>query len=477
MNTDEFVQAIIDESESEIEYPAWWMSEEQNINHLHIHPYPTPLGYKQINANDAIDDENDINEEKEHFYPSPKQINQPLVPPNDNQYNGNNPNIISSLDYELQLIYKKLLLWSIIAFIVSFSTLIGGFYFYKLKGLILNILVLFSTFFGIFCGFYKENKQQKKALRKLKCLLIYFIICSIFIFILFLIELIYLLLLPINNRPTHNINIHLSVLIGTIIFFLGGIVFWLILVFFYIDLIARACLKRGRIGYIVKQINNSFWFKIFALMICFRLKFRNIRRHLTHMTGINFVALKPILSMDKMVNKQLIKVCVKEHEEAKIKAILEEGGDTLSFIDIVNVVDGHRFNCFKCHNGRNNEGEYSIDYLMIVFRTICILIIFYVFLPLFMLIFCVLLISIPGNIVLNMMKLICGCQCNVKSVYHIFAHFIGFLCWIYVWFWIICANPTIYGNWNWNTQCNMWNYSMFVFVRSVIKAVIAPIFN
>eukprot|EP01083_Nonionella_stella_P174733 606580_1 len=287
-----------------------------------------------------------------------------------------------------------------------------------------------------------------------------------------------------NTVNTHK-NVRFPVLFGNFIFFFGGIMFWMILVLFHIDLISRAALKRGRIGFIISDFNkkhnaemhgfnalqnSSFWVQIFGMIICFRCRFRNVRRGLTNITGINFVKLKPILSMDNEAKKHDANG---EHEEDKIKAILEEG-------DAVDIVYGPRFikGCFACNDDGEKEGSDSNGSVCkSLFKAICLLSLLYMFLPFWLLMICVLLVSLPGSVLINVIQAICGCDCRIHSTYNISSVFVGFVLWIYLWFWVICPDATMYGEWNWNAQCNMWYYSMFIYVRSVFKGITVSLFH
>eukprot|EP01083_Nonionella_stella_P174734 606581_1 len=238
-----------------------------------------------------------------------------------------------------------------------------------------------------------------------------------------------------NTVNTHK-NVRFPVLFGNFIFFFGGIMFWMILVLFHIDLISRAALKRGRIGFIISDFNkkhnaemhgfnalqnSSFWVQIFGMIICFRCRFRNVRRGLTNITGINFVKLKPILSMDNEAKKHDANG---EHEEDKIKAILEEG-------DAVDIVYGPRFikGCFACNDDGEKEGSDSNGSVCkSLFKAICLLSLLYMFLPFWLLMICVLLVSLPGSVLINVIQAICGCDCRIHSTYNISSVFVGLFC-------------------------------------------------
>lgn len=502
---EQLIQNVIYESEYEVEDIAWWMTGEKQQNHVNIddeHHYPTPAGYQQINADENENDQFDQNPNHGHFYPPPTQLNQPLVPSSsdndvlqpgninndsikDKAINNKDPSIaIEPINFELKLIYKKLLLSSIIILIIAILTLLGAIKtsWYNPKGIIFNILIILTAIHGIICGIYTD-KYKHLIIWKLKVLLIYFIICCIISTVLFGIEFVDLILLPITNWSIASSHI---VLIGHFIFFLGGIIFWIIFTFFYIDLISRACLKRARIGLIISTLNDdhaTIWNKILSAIIWFRCKFRKIRRGLTTMTGINFVKLRPILSIKNMVNNgkenNMNNIqSDKEHEEEKIKAILEEG-------DGQNMISN--WNCFACDNDGNEKEQNQRQHYnkcgfthccSVIFKTLCILVILYILLPLFLLIIIILLISIIGVILVNIIQTICDCDCvRFKSIYHILAMFVGFICWIYLWFMVICndANTTSMHDqaaWNWDAQCSMWNESLFVLVDSMIKELL-----
>merc|ERR1711933_413016 len=81
-------------------------------------------------------------------------------------------------------------------------------------------------------------------------------------------------------------------LVGCMISFVFGILFWTVFVMFYIDLCARAVLKRGRIDFVIihlkKDANSSrLWMKFYFFVIWFRLRFRSLRKMLSRLTGIH----------------------------------------------------------------------------------------------------------------------------------------------------------------------------------------------
>ena len=129
--------------------------------------------------------------------------------------------------------------------------------FYNWNGITFNIFVLIGGIIGLQSGYYYDFKHGRNAkklqIRKLKILLLYFIICIIFSIIIFGIQIVYLILIPHRKHNEYST----SIMIGCMIFYVFAILFWIIFVSFYIDLCARACLKRGRIDFVIIRLKND----------------------------------------------------------------------------------------------------------------------------------------------------------------------------------------------------------------------------
>lgn len=241
---------------------------------------------------------------------------------------------------------------------------------------------------------------------------------------------------------------------------------------------------------------------------------------MTNLTGIRFIDYKPVITYNindshrHRKKSRNVNVTKKEHEEDRIKAILEEG-------TTIDIQYGPPFPCIRyvlhlirkclvCHCYRhqsvfgeeidefdddddghyhrsislneNNEEKEDLDVVdeqridcscltvcMYFGRILCVLLLCYLFFPFLTIIVIILLLSFPS--------IFCCKRDNKywKSIWHVICMFGGLLLWIYVWFWWVCSFPTIEGKWDWNTQCDMWNNSMYVFVQMIVKAVTIPV--
>lgn len=217
--------------------------------------------------------------------------------------------------YELQIIYRKLMLSSIIVFLICLISFICGlFEDSHWLPLIFDGCIVCHLLFGVLCSLYKDYGRQyaQHQLHKLKFLLMYFIFSFMFALAIFTIQIIFLVKFSLAYYFIYEddqIDVHFSieVLVGLLCFYFVGILFWLIFVSFYIDLIARACLKRGRIGWLITKLTvhpssvkyfqhrasdgshggdeflylrkTSNWVRVFSFIIWFRTAFRCIRRY------------------------------------------------------------------------------------------------------------------------------------------------------------------------------------------------------
>ena len=208
---------------------------------------------------------------------------------------------------ELKIMYKKLGMFSIFVLIIAIITLIFANYtgFYSLRGIYFHIILLIFICFGIFLSFYNEQNCIKATL-KLKLLLSYFMLTFVCCILMFIGQIVYIVLIPIRKAQDGE-SIYVVIMLG--ISLLVGSIIWLILAAFYIDVIARASLKRGRIERIVNDIKPSSmkqccsWFKIYMIIFWFRVNFRRVRIWITNFTGVKCISLNnKIHEEDKQTN-------------------------------------------------------------------------------------------------------------------------------------------------------------------------------
>eukprot|EP01083_Nonionella_stella_P103626 296127_1 len=247
---------------------------------------------------------------------------------------------------ELHIIYKKFMLCTVLIVVLCAATFIGGIWddFYNWNGITFNAFVVIVGLYGILIhiccadGGYTITKR-----RKLKHLLIYFVIAFLCILTVFVVAMIYAVLVPL--RVAQEDDYSDGIIAGVAIFGVFGVVFWTIFVLFYIDICARACLKRGRIDFIIVEMDSVFWNRLYRFVIWFRLRFRTLRRVLTAMTGIHCIRGKLKLSAVRDADKL--------HEEQRALAILEHDEYTMCGCERCEINLEDRFSqitnfCVKC---------------------------------------------------------------------------------------------------------------------------------
>ena len=240
---------------------------------------------------------------------------------------------------DLKKMYRKMLTWAIIVTLLCIFGLIVAIVqdFYEWRGVVFNTIVIIACVFGICCSINYDHKSERHCIFKLKLLLIYFVIVVVLTVIIFGVFIAYSIIIPIRFNDEYET----LTLIASTSMYIFCILLWLIFVCFYIDLVGRACLKRGRIDYyILKLIKNNnheinkklVWFKLYNFVLCYRKNFRKIRKCFTRFTLIRCVFDK---SKEDGKNN-------KETEEARVIAMLQEGQRNIDY-------DNYNTNCgSKC---------------------------------------------------------------------------------------------------------------------------------
>eukprot|EP01084_Bolivina_argentea_P024710 45998_1 len=406
---------------------------------------------------------------------------------------------------ELKLMYKKVLCWTFIALTFCVIALLAAIIskFYTWRGITFNSIVIVACIIGIYCGIFIDNKSTKHAINKLKVLLIYWIIVCIFVIIILVILIVYAFIMPI--RYWNNIEYSTFTVVTSTIFYVLGVIFWIFFVSFYIDLVSRACLKRGRIDYIIlivtakneqdNKINDkNGWLKIYKCVIWYRIQWRKCRNVFTTCTGI-----RCLFDKNKTIKN-------KEHEEQRVIDMLEEGQTNINkknfklkckfglcdqctnclycfcypFILCYKGMIQIGIGCIKgcggcivtiCDCSRFATG--SLVCCQACCGLICIAVLCWIFFPIFVWFiiavliagYCLVAVSAATSVHSNKEDLgylafVCACLCALPI-------------WYIIWYGYICPKPYDLStdDWTWDEQCNMWH------IVNVILAVIAEAFS
>eukprot|EP01084_Bolivina_argentea_P227347 383961_1 len=381
---------------------------------------------------------------------------------------------IEVLKDELKIIYTKIIFVTLLVVALSAGTMIAAIIqsFYNWNGIAFNTFVVIVGLYGLLILFCLRDREEgthfSTKKNKLKHLLIYFIISLACIFTVFIIALVYTVLLPL--RVSRNDEYSGAFLAGAIISGVVGVIFWTILVSFYIDLCARACLKRGRIGFIIIEIDSRFWNGLYRFVIWFRIKFRTFRRCLTAITGM-----RCIKGSIKLYNPNPNKL----HEEERALAILEYDENTCTICE-----------CKKCEINLHEKVSHitktcnkivccccivcdSIFEKINPFMVMGVLLFCALFAPLAMYLLLMLLVSPPFILCLKEANAAMGVGVviwmGVGMV--IWMGLAGVLLYV-VWYasWGICPNNYFNtdrfpkGEWNWTSQCLLWDWASLILI-------------
>eukprot|EP01083_Nonionella_stella_P178655 631744_1 len=326
------------------------------------------------------------------------------------------------METELHIIYKKFILWTALIIIMSLATLIVAQHhgFYNWNGITFNSFAVLVGMYGILITLcFSENTT------KLKNFLVYFVIALVYIVTVFVLAMIYAVLVPVHvaNAEGYSDGIVVAVAISGAF----GVILWTIFVLFYIDICARACLKRGRIDCVIVSINSVFWNRLYRFVIWFRLRFRTLRRILTAMTGIHCI---------KGQERKL-------HEEQLALAVLGDDGDDERY---------------ECTMGFDSE-HFKRAIGLIVFAALLAPLVLY---------------GLLVACLFHTVKCVAH-RCGVRigdydGALLVFGGF-GAMPLIYLVWWSpfgICPqnlfNTDEFPNeWNWNAQCMAWDYALLIF--------------
>eukprot|EP01084_Bolivina_argentea_P303492 523982_1 len=370
---------------------------------------------------------------------------------------------------ELRIVYKKFFFCSALTWILCLIILISASVnkFYNWNGIIFNFFVVLAALFGVFISIYDDihyNNFTTKS-RKLKLLLIYFMMTMIFIFVIFIIGIVYVILTPIRASLYYNYSN--GVIVGTVFFGFFGLCFWTIFVLFYVDLCARACLKRGRIDFVIIRMNNKHWFRFYYTVILFRIKFRKLRRFLTAVTGIHCI--KGKIKGTSAANPG------KLHEEQKVLEVL--GDDELELNMKKTECD-----CKQCEIDLKSKMDKITNICGKLLCCPCIILsaVFEKINPMYIfcgLIFCYLFAPIAMYILIFLILAFPCISTRERSAFWIIPLCVAIPVTWAVWYKGICPNngfnyDEFPKQWNWTMQCIIWDYSSWIIIY--IVGTLAP---
>eukprot|EP01083_Nonionella_stella_P286932 976627_1 len=317
---------------------------------------------------------------------------------------------------ELGIVYRKLLITTIIIFILCLTSLIAGILdnVYTWRGITFNCLVVFGSLFGLYLGIYfDQTRTINFKIFKLKLLLFYFILCVCFCIIIFAIQLVYFVIIPLH----HSSSTRASILVMVMICYFIAVLFWIVFVLFYVDIVARTCLKRGRTEWIVNYIKTeqAIFGAIFRKVLVFRKRFRSLRAFLTKITRIQLINTQSTLS-DKYKD---------------IKA-------------------GAQNRCRRCCH-------VMWKWTKIVVRIICILCLCYLLFPMLILCMICALFILPGIFVFGYVGHGVMHSKGVYTVWVIVSVLGGIVTWWFLWSEVICTTFSYDAMfWSWKGQCAVW---------------------
>eukprot|EP01084_Bolivina_argentea_P157260 274043_1 len=355
--------------------------------------------------------------------------------------------------HDLRIVAKKLLILSIIVFIVCSVSLVIGLLinFYTWRGLTFNSMVIFASIIGIYLGIYLDSNTLKYKIFNLKLLLSYFILCCCFCIIIFGIQIVYLILIPIRIASYTEIYTIIMIIISYII----AIFFWIIFILFYIDIIARAVLRRGRIDWMINYLKSdrSRFCYIFQRVFNFRKIFRAVRINLTKITGIKFINFNVRFEHTSMENIFIEPGLVEEKNKISVD---------------------FRTQFEKCCDG-------MIYILWILLRILCLLIVGYFLFPLVVLCIIWTCVIYIGYWVFKKNEI------KGFGLWIIVSVIGGIFLWGFLWFGLICSVSTVnswgfgyamndYYFWSWQGQCALWNdVALWYAVRLALEVIILGI--
>ena len=379
-------------------------------------------------------------------------------------------------EYELYLNYKKLRIILSLIFLMSIGFIIGGIAtgFYSFKGILTNSVFMVCVLFGIWLSIYNDNKSLEYAKIKLRLLLLYFIMSCLFIFVLLVLSIIYGILIPIREY-NDTFNGSTTVVVFFIIFYIISLICWMIFTGFYLDILARCCLKRGRINYIIyylihkitdeysellnESVHKGFWYRIYKFVIIYRVNFRLIRWVLYNVIGFKF-----FISSKKDGDKQ-------NYEENKAIAFINNdagfGPGTLdnNTLKYMKIDESTCKCCITCLDiilcpfiWPCKMLQACVDSKLLYYIGVGLVVapILYIFLPIIV-------------IITLLATLYAGSKAggNGAGLILVFGAIAVGAIWFTLWYLVICPEPDFSGTY-WQVQCALWNIENEIFIYIII---------